>query len=134
MVEELFRPRRDENGIPLLTEVISDSDSAALNSAEKHFSEVGTVESESSSPAAHNAATAPLEKFSLQLRDSLTQRILARLDPALEYRLNETTREVLEQAMPAVRAELQRALTETAVEVIGRAIHQEFAKITTPKK
>ncbi|MFN6182844.1 MAG: hypothetical protein ACK4WS_01385, partial [Burkholderiales bacterium] len=70
----------------------------------------------------------------LQLRDSLTQRILARLDPALEYRLNETTREVLEQAMPAVRAELQRALTETAVEVIGRAIHQEFAKITTPKK
>jgi hypothetical protein len=133
MVEELFRPRRDENGIPLLTEVISDSDSAASNSAEKHFSAVEAAELQSSATA-HNAATAPLEKFSLQLRDSLTQRILARLDPALEYRLNETTREVLEQAMPAVRAELQRALTETAVEVIGRAIHQEFAKITTPKK
>lgn len=132
MVEELFRPRRDENGIPLLTEVISDSDSAASNSAEKHFSAVAAAVQ--SSATAQNAGSAPLEKFSLQLRDSLTQRILARLDPALEYRLNETTREVLEQAMPAVRAELQRALTETAVEVIGRAIHQEFAKITTPKK
>jgi hypothetical protein len=133
MVEELFRPRRDENGIPLLTEVISDNDSAASNSAEKNFSTVEAAELQSSATA-QNSGSAPLEKFSLQLRDSLTQRILARLDPALEYRLNETTREVLEQAMPAVRAELQRALTETAVEVIGRAIHQEFAKITTPKK
>jgi hypothetical protein len=47
----------------------------------------------------------------------------------LEHRLNETTREVLDQVMPLLRDELQNALSATAKDVISRAVNQEIAKL-----
>jgi hypothetical protein len=124
MIEELFRPRREENGIPLLTEIILEPSISAAPASDQ----LQAQPSAESAPPSH----VPAEQWTEQLTERLTQHVQSILDSALEHRLNETMREVLEQSIPAVRAELQRTLTDTAKEVISHAIHQEFAKITAP--
>lgn len=81
-----------------------------------------------------NTASAPDQLSENQLRDAVLSRVLTRINPVLEHRLNETTREVLEQVLPLLREELQNALSVTAKDVISRAITQEVARLLGAQK
>jgi hypothetical protein len=115
MIEELFRPRHEQNGIPVLTEVILDNDvpSKILSGDE---------------------ASLFSEKLILQLTQALTQKIESVLDSTLEQELHEIIRTALEQSLAGVRAELQRVLTDTAQKIISRTVQQELAQMTFPPK
>ncbi len=150
MVEELFHPRRDEEAIPVLTEIIDENAPAPRLAVPTPRYAPPVVERDigapltpvmvpaSALPANPQVETAPddmqLAAIETQLRETVLQRVLTRLEPVLEHRLNETTREVLEQIVPALRNELQQALTDTVQDIISRAIAQEFAKISAQKK
>ena len=148
MVEDLFRAPRNEDGIPVLTEVMNAptfpgasaktaataqaaaTKPLATQAAAMAFGVPPVMEREIGAPLNAPQTAAPEQNPNeTQLREVLLSRVLPRIEAVLEHRLNETTREVLDQVIPLLRDELQNALSATAKDVISRAVNQEIAKL-----
>lgn len=145
MVEELFLRRRDDKGVPLLTEIILENElitesDLELNQAvltlasnpqaqpsDDDFNVPKTFESELASSSTEKISS---EGMAVQITEQLTQHVQLIIESTLEDRLSETMRVVLEQNMAAMRTELNRALTQAAHDAIAHVVRQEIQKIT----
>lgn len=154
MVEDLFRPRRDEDGIPLLTEVIEEMAVPPMKSSppQRQYAppvverSIGAPISPPQEPsekidamllttmASPVLTTSPASSVEDQLREVIVQRVLARLQPVLEQQLSDTTSEVLDKVLPVLRSELQRSLMHSVQSVTARTVAQELSKLSVQRK
>ncbi len=145
MVEELFLRRRDDKGIPLLTEIILENELITepdLESSQPVLTLVSNPQTQpmdddlnvpetfESEPATSFSEKISAERMVAQITEPLAQQVQLIIESTLEDRLSEMMQVVLEQNMMAIRTELNRALTETAHDAIAQVIRQEIEKIT----
>ncbi|NVD98183.1 hypothetical protein [Massilia sp. BJB1822] len=133
-----------DSSIPVLTEVLRDTPSAAAeigsHAAPVHGTAPASASSHSADPAiAQDAVLGSLdaagwEQLERRLAERILQQLQSRVDFVLEQRIKDSMAEVLNHALHGLTQEIRSGLQGTLNQVVSRAVAQELTHLQARKK